>query len=64
LVLGITGCRLRARLLRVDDKNADISLIHVAESAKDNRRNNELVALLKKELKKGARRPLYLLRYE
>ena len=51
-------------MLRVDDKNADISLIHVAESPKDNRRNNELVALLKKELKRGARRPMYLLRYE
>ena len=64
MVVEVTGCKMRARLLGVDDKNADISLIHISESVNDNRRNNELVALLKKELKKGARIPLYLLRYE
>lgn len=52
-------------MLRFDDKKVDVSFIHVsASSAKCKTENNELVTLLKEELKKGARKPLYLLRYE
>jgi hypothetical protein len=65
VVVEIVGYRLSAKLFRVDDKIVDGPLIDVmALSANCKPKNNELVALLKEKMKKEAKKPLYLLRYE
>jgi hypothetical protein len=59
------GIGLSAKLLRVDGKIVDGSLIDVTVPFASCRpKNNELVTLLKEKMKKEAKKPLYLLRYE
>jgi hypothetical protein len=65
LVPEIVGCGLSARLLRVDGKIVDGTLIDAkSSSANCKPKSDELVTLLKEKMKREARKPLYLLRYE